>query len=172
MKRHIHPTNVERTLKAEDFIVSKTDTRGRITYCNRVFMALSGYRENELLGSQHNIVRHPDMPRGVFHLLWQNLQQGREFFGYIKNLCKDGGYYWVFANLTPTYDSQGKRVGYYSVRRRPDAAALEIIQPLYAEMLEKEERSGPRDAIQASVALLNEKLSARKSDYEHFVLEI
>ena len=124
MKKNIQPIDRERKLRVEDFIVSKTDPSGRITYCNRVFMEIAGYAESELLGQQHNIIRHPDMPRVVFHLLWQTLSNGREFFGYIKNLCKDGSYYWVFANLTPTFDAGGRIVGYYSVRRRPTAQAI------------------------------------------------
>ncbi|MEN8179626.1 MAG: PAS domain-containing protein [Pseudomonadota bacterium] len=172
MKNQIRPTSVEKTLKEEDFIVSKTDSSGRITYCNRIFMELSGYSENELLGSQHNIVRHPDMPRAVFHLLWESLKQEQEFFGYVKNLCKDGGYYWVFANLTPTYDPKGKLVGYYSVRRYPAPAALNLIKPLYEEMLRTEQRAGTRDAIQASRAVLDGRLSEYRADYEHFILEI
>ena len=172
MKNKIRPTNIEKTLKNEDFIVSKTDLEGRITYCNRIFMELSGYSERELLGSQHNIVRHPDMPRVIFHMLWDSLKQGREFFGYIKNLCKDGGYYWVFANLTPTFDTMGNVVGYYSVRRHPEQAGLEVIEPLYREMLSMEQRSDTRQAVEMSRAILDQRLSAYSIDYAQFVLQI
>lgn len=87
------PTDRERLLREEAFIVSKTDIKGRITYFNRIFIDISWYGEKELLCSQHNIVRRPDMPRGASHLLWETLNQGQEFFGYVKNLCKDGSFY-------------------------------------------------------------------------------
>lgn len=97
MKNTITPRNNEHALREDEFIVSKTDTRGVITYCNRTFMRISGFSEAELFGQPHNIIRHPDMPRGAFRLLWKQLQAGNEFFGYVKNLCKDGSYYWVLA---------------------------------------------------------------------------
>jgi PAS domain S-box-containing protein len=172
MKNKIQPIDRERKLRAEDFIVSKTDPSGRITYCNRIFMDIAGYAESELLGQQHNIIRHPDMPRVVFHRLWSTLESGREFFGYIKNLCKDGSYYWVFANLTPTLDPAGRMVGYYSVRRRPMAESVRRIMPLYAELLAEERRVGAQQAIPKGNQLLERRLGEFGSDYDHFVLEI
>ncbi len=80
-------------MREDDFIVSKTDLKGRITYCNRIFIEFSGYSEAELLGAQHNIVRHPDMPRGVFQFLWDTLGQKTECFAYVKNMCRDGAFY-------------------------------------------------------------------------------
>jgi PAS domain-containing protein len=84
MKRAITPTAVERKLREDDFIVSKTDLKGRITYGNRIFTDISGYTEAELLGSQHNIIRHPDMPRAVFKLPWDTINTGSECFAYVK----------------------------------------------------------------------------------------
>ena len=172
MKNKIQPVDRERKLRPEEFIVSKTDPTGRITYCNRVFMDIAGYTESELLGQQHNIIRHPDMPRVIFHQLWQTLKSGREFFGYIKNLCKDGSYYWVFANLTPTLDPNGHTVGYYSVRRRPTAEAVRQIIPLYAELLAEERRAGAKHAIQMANQRFQRRLQEYGSDYDHFVLKI
>ncbi|EGW54963.1 PAS domain-containing protein [Candidatus Endoriftia persephonae] len=172
MKNKIQPINKERKLKEEDFIVSKTDPSGRITYTNRIFMQIAGYSEAELLGQQQNIIRHPDMPRAIFQLLWDTLKQGREFFGYVKNMSRDGSFYWVFANITPTLNPSGKLVGYYSVRRRPKEESVRLIEPIYAEMLAVEQRAGARQAIQASTQLLQAKLTDYGSDYEHFVLEI
>ena len=86
MKYRIQPTSHEKVMRADDFIVSKTDIKGRITYGNRVFIEYSGYSEKELLGTQHNIIRHPDMPRGVFKFLWDNIAAGKEVFAYVKNL--------------------------------------------------------------------------------------
>ena len=172
MKNRIQPVDRERMLNADDFIVSKTDTKGRISYCNRIFMDIAGYSEHELLGKQHNIVRHPDMPRAVFRLLWDSIKEGREFFGYVKNLCSDGSFYWVFANLTPTYDRDNKLVGYYSVRRCPKRSALDVIQPIYREMLAEEQRAGAAHAVEASTALLKGKLRQYGDDYADFILEI
>ena len=129
MKKNIVPNNHEKKLGDNDFIVSKTDTTGKITYANRIFMEIAGYPESELLGVQHNIIRHPDMPRGVFRFMWDTLKKGDEFFGFAKNLCADGGFYWVFANITPDYDKNGKLQGYYSVRRKPPQSALDTALP-------------------------------------------
>lgn len=115
MKRKITPLARERVMREEDFIVSKTDAKGRITYANRIFMEFAGFEEDELLGVQHNIVRHPDMPRAVFKIMWETLQAGNEFFGYVKNMAADGSFYWTFANVTPTLDANGGIAGYYSV---------------------------------------------------------
>jgi PAS domain S-box-containing protein len=172
MKYKIHTSNKERKLRENDFVVSKTDPTGRITYANRIFMEIAGYTESELLGQQHNIIRHPDMPKAIFHLLWDSLKQGQEFFAYVKNLCKDGSYYWVLANLTPTFNAAGGLVGYYSVRRRPREQALRVIEPIYRELLAEEQRVGARLAIQTSRRLLQAKLDDFGSDYDHFVLEI
>ena len=95
MKYKVTPTQHERLMREGDFIVSKTDLKGRITYCNRIFIEFSGFTESELLGAPHNLIRHPDMPRGVFQLLWDTLANGDEIFAYVKNMSKDGGFYWV-----------------------------------------------------------------------------
>ena len=122
-------------MREDDFIVSKTDLKGRITYGNRVFFEFSGWTEKELLGSQHNIIRHPDMPRGVFKLLWDAIRDKRECNAYVKNMAKDGSFYWVFANVTPSLDSAGNIIGYFSVRRKPKAAAVKNVTDLYRTML-------------------------------------
>ena len=171
MKRHIVPTTVERKLRENDFIVSKTDLKGRITYGNRIFIELSGYSEAELIGSQHNIVRHPDMPRGVFKLLWDTIQAGNECFAYVKNLAADGSFYWVMATVTPSYDQDGKAIGYLSVRRRPKDDAVRRIAEIYREMLAAEQKAGARDAVAASSALLSELLAKSGKTYEQFILE-
>ncbi len=172
MKNSIAPTHQERVLRENDFIVSKTDLAGRIIYCNEIFIEMSGYTEDELLGAQHNIVRHPDMPRGVFKLLWETIKGGRECFAYVKNLSKDGSFYWVFANVTPDFDAQGNQVGYFSVRRKPRAAAVEAISKLYAAMLAEEAKAGPRDAVAASTSWLENTLKQRGETYEQFVLSL
>lgn len=170
MKNPITPTDREVTMQAGDFIVSKTDLKGRITYANRIFMQIAGYDERELLGRQHNIVRHPDMPRGVYRLLWQTIEGGDECFAYVKNLCKGGDFYWVFATITVDYDRDGRPAGYYSVRRQPSRAALAAIEPVYREMLEIERRAGPRDAPTRSVEWLQAQIAARGArSYSDFI---
>ncbi len=159
-------------MRDNDFIVSKTDPKGRIVYGNRIFIEFSGYSEAELLGSQHNIIRHPDMPRSVFRLLWDTIQGGEEFFGYVKNLSKDGSFYWVLANITPSFSPRGDLEGYYSVRRAPKRQALGVIQPLYREMLAAEQQAGPRDAIEAGSRVLQDHLNRHETDYAHFVIGI
>ncbi|MFK5984214.1 MAG: PAS domain-containing protein [Pseudomonadota bacterium] len=170
MKSKIIPTSVEKKLNDNDFIVSKTDNKGRITYCNQIFIDMSGYTEAELIGQQHNIIRHPDMPRAVFHLLWQTLEQGKEFFGYVKNMRKDGGFYWVYANITPRLPVANK-LGYYSVRRKARQEIVDAIIPLYDKMLKEEQRVGTKDAITASTLILENRLSKLGTNYEDFSRE-
>jgi PAS domain S-box-containing protein len=159
MKPKIEPINLQRKLSDQDIISSKTDLHGRITYANRTFMEISGYSETELLNQQHNIIRHPDMPRGVFHLMWQILKSGQEFFGFVKNLSADGGYYWVFATITPYFDSGNKIRGYYSIRRNPPDSALEVMTPIYQEMLRIEHENPVKMAPYYSIAYLNDMIS-------------
>ena len=162
----------ERVMREDDFLVSKTDLKGRITYGNRIFIEYSGYSEAELLGKQHNIVRHPDMPRGVFKFLWDTLEAKQECFAYVKNRSKDGGFYWVFANVTPSYDKNGRVESYFSVRRKPRASGIAAVTGLYRQMLAEEQRAGPKDACAASLALLNAALSQHGVSYESFILSI
>lgn len=172
MKSRIQPTTQEKTMREHDFIVSKTDTKGRITYGNETFIEFSGYTEAELLGVQHNIIRHPDMPRGVFKFLWDNVANGREVFAYVKNMAKDGSFYWVFANITPDRDASGRIVGYLSVRRAPKRSALAVVEGLYRQMLEVETKAGPRDACEASLTLLGRVLDEKGMGYEELVLAL
>lgn len=172
MKNKITPSNREIVMRDDDFIVSKTNPKGLLTYANEIFIEFSGYNEAELLGKQHNIVRHPDMPRAVFKLLWDTLKAGKEFNGYVKNLCKDGRYYWVFANVTPSYSAKGRLLGYYSVRRKPAKDALDFIRSLYRDMVLAEEQAGTKNAIEASTQLLNELLNSKEISYEEFILTL
>ena len=159
-------------MREEDFIVSKTDRRGRITYGNRIFIEFSGYSSAELIGSQHNIIRHPDMPRGVFKLLWDTIGAEHECFAYVKNMSKDGGFYWVFANVTPDYDAAGAVCGYFSVRRKPARQAVDTMADIYRQMLVEEQKAGVRDAVAASQAWLFNLLAQQGTNYEEFVLSL
>jgi len=172
MKNRITPTAVEKVMREDDFIVSKTDTSGRIIYGNRIFIEFSGYTEKELIGTQHNIIRHPDMPRGVFKFLWDTIQAKEECFAYVKNMAKDGSYYWVFANITPNFGRDGNVTGYFSVRRKPRPEAVRIMAEVYKAMLEIEQRAGARDACAASLGYLTKLLSDKGMSYAEFILSI
>ena len=164
------PTQQERVLGEDDFIVSKTDRKGIITYGNRHFIQMSGYSERELLGTPHSILRHPDMPRVVFRLLWDTIQAKREICAYVKNLAKDGSFYWVFANITPSFDRNGDLIGYYSVRRKPRAEAVASIAQIYQALLAEERKAGDgQEGMKASLALLNQTLERKGLSYEEFV---
>jgi len=157
-------TGVEYPVSKDDFLVSKTDKMGKITYCNSAFSKIAGYTTMELLGKPHSIVRHPDMPRVIFKLLWDKISHKQEIFAYVKNLTKDGGYYWVYANVTASVDTQGNIVGYFSVRRKANPKALDIVVPLYEKLLSMESGGG----IEASMKYLNDLLKEEGVSYEEF----
>jgi PAS domain S-box-containing protein len=158
----------EKSFSADDLIVSKTDTKGVITYGNELFIEMAGYSEEELLGAPHNLIRHSDMPRAVFKLLWDTLKNGQEVFAYVKNLAKDGSYYWVLANVTPSYDLSGGVIGYHSVRRKPDPEVIKVVEGLYKQMLQAEQSGG----VQAGTAVLTDLLHQKGVSYEEFVLSL
>lgn len=170
--RNIVPTQRERVMREDDFIVSKTDPKGIITYGNPIFIEFSGYAEAELLGAQHNIIRHPDMPRSAFKLVWDTIQSGREVFAYVKNMSKDGGYYWVFTHIAPDFDSNGSIVGYTSVRRCPRRGAIDKVAPVYRQMAEAEKAAGARDAIAAGTRVLVGLLEQTGMSYEELVFSL
>ena len=118
MRTNLPVTGIERELRDGQSLVSKTDTKGRITYCNPCFIELSGYSREELLGKAHNLVRHPDMPPEAFADLWDTLKDGRSWTGMVKNRSSNGDFYWVLANVTPIKED-GRTVGYMSVRTKP-----------------------------------------------------
>lgn len=167
----ITATSVERIMREEDFIVSMTDLKGIITYGNRVFIEFSGYSEAELLGAPHNIIRHPDMPRAMFKLLWDKIQNREECFLYMKDMAKDGSYSWLFTNVTPTFDLAGNATGYFSVRRKPRQSGVKVIGDVYRAMLDAERRD-PANAIAASTRILVDLLKEKGLSYEEFVLAI
>ena len=162
------PTTSRYDLKPNDFIVSKTDLKGKITYCNKIFMQLAKYSEEELIGAPHNIIRHPDMPRIVFKLLWDRIQNKEEIFAYVKNLSKDGGYYWVYANVTPSLDASGNLIGYYSVRRKPSEEGIRTCEGLYAALIDEERRGG----MEASSRYLNDLLKEKGASYDELIASL
>jgi aerotaxis receptor len=118
-------------------IVSRTDPAGIITHANQAFVDMSGYTREELIGRPHHILRHPDMPAAAFKDLWDTLGRGEAWQGYVKNLRKDGAYYWVFATAIPNV-RDGRVVGFTSVRRKPSPTRVRECVALYAQMRAKE----------------------------------
>lgn len=170
MREGVRPSGVERTFGQDEIIVSKTDPKGIIRYANDVFLRVSCYTEAELIGKPHNIIRHPDMPRGVFKLMWDTIAAGDEIFAYVVNLAADGAHYWVFAHVTPSYDVQGRLTGYHSNRRSPDRGAVRQIEELYAVLRREEQRAGAGHAsVEASVDHLERLLRERRVTYDEFV---
>ncbi|MEO0035357.1 MAG: hypothetical protein RLZZ501_1380, partial [Pseudomonadota bacterium] len=169
----VHLSGVERTFDRDQIIVSKTDLKGRIIYANEVFISLAGYTEAELLGQPHSIIRHPDMPRCVFKLLWGTIEAGREIFAYVKNRSRNGDHYWVLAHVTPTFDSTGRIVSYHSNRRSPRREAVAKVEALYQELLTIE-RSAPdrKEGMERAFAALVGKLQAAGLPYEEFVFTL
>jgi aerotaxis receptor len=130
VRTNLPVTGIEYILQDGQSIVSKTDTKGRITYVNPSFIEVSGFSEEELIGKAHNLVRHPDMPPEAFADLWQTLQAGLPWTGMIKNRCKNGDFYWVVANVVPIREN-GATVGYMSVRTRPEREQVKAAEELY-----------------------------------------
>ncbi len=131
--RRVYATQIETPYPHGKLIVSRTDTQGIITQCNPPFIEMSGYSEVELIGQPHCILRHPDMPAAAFRDLWETVQAGRQWHGYVKNLRKDGGHYWVYATVVPNV-RDGKIVGFTSVRREPSREKVAAAEAQYQEM--------------------------------------
>ncbi len=170
----IAPTNTERTFGFDELIVSKTDLKGRMTYVNDVFLRLAGFTEYEMIGAPHSVIRHPDMPRCVFKLLWDWLSAEKEIFAYVKNMSSNGDYYWVLAHVTPSYNKDGTLCGYHSNRRKPARNVIDqIIAPLYADLLAIEKTHTNKDAgMNAALEKLVEILTLKGTNYDEFILSL
>lgn len=158
----------ELLLTPRTLITSKTDLKGKITYCNKDFLHYALYKEEELLNKPHNIIRHPDMPRAVFKLLWDYIQNQKEIFAFVKNKNKYGDFYWVFANITPSYDANNKVVGYYSVRRKPNVKAIKDISDIYSQMLQVEKKDG----IEGGIKIVQDLCRSLGKTYNQIILEM
>jgi len=169
----VHPTGRERSWGDEEIIVSKTDLKGIITYANRTFLNVAGYTEEEILGKPHNIIRHPDMPRCVFKLLWDTIESGSEIFAYVKNMAKNGDHYWVFAHVTPTFDSRGNIIGYHSNRRCPQRHQVQTFDGLYQQLLAEEKRHADwREGMAAAGAMLQSVVDQKQVTYGEFIFSV
>lgn len=130
IRRKVLFNSIETPYPDGKLIVSTTNPEGVITHVNRSFIEMSGYTEDELIGSPHSILRHPDMPPAAFKDLWDTVKRGEKWQGFVKNLRKDGGYYWVKATVIPNI-RKGTVVGYTSVRRKPSRTKVEECIKLY-----------------------------------------
>ena len=160
------PNNHEIKLTSVDIVVSKTDIEGHIEYANQIFFKLSGYNKRELTFEPHSILRHPDMPKVVFKHLWSELKKGDEVYAFVKNMTKDGSFYWVLAYVRPTLNPDGSLRNYVSTRKLMSPTARETIEPLYTQLLEVEKNSG----VEASEQLLKEIIADR--DFNQFMIEL
>ena len=166
---NVNPTQNEKSFAENALLVTKTDLKGLITYANRNFITIVGLSEELMIGKPHNIIRHPDMPKIIFKYLWKYLQDGREIHAYVKNLCADGSYYWVLANVTPSYNPKNnEKIGYHSARRKPSKEALEIIIPLYNSLSSAEKMGG----LNASQKIMTDLLKEKGVQYDEFILSI
>lgn len=170
----MQPTGKETFFDKTELIVSKTDLKGHITYANECFLKIAGYDEEEVIGHPHKLIRHPDMPRCVFKLLWDSLQAGDEIFAYVVNLTKNGDHYWVLAHVTPSFDNDGKVEGYHSTRRVAKPETLKsVIIPLYKELKAIEDSQDNRkEGLKASYAKLLSILQDKNTEYDEFVAEL
>lgn len=152
------PIDEEIQLDPKRYIVSETDAKGKITYANDYFMEVSGYTQEELIGQPHSIVRHPDMPKVVFKLLWETIKQGKNINAVVKNLAKDGRYYWIFTEFEIRKDTDtGEIIGYHASRKTISKHVIEIIADLYAKLLEIERKEGVDASEKYLITFLKEK---------------
>jgi len=153
------PIDEEIPLDPKRYIVSETDEKGKITFCNDYFMEISGYSHDELIGQPHSVVRHPDMPKVVFKLLWVMISTGHNINAVVKNLAKDGRYYWVFTSFEIRKDTDtGEIIGYHASRKAVSKHIVEVISELYTKLLEIENKDG----VDASQKYLNRFLREKE----------
>jgi PAS domain S-box-containing protein len=172
-KPRVMPTGRESPFGEHELIVTKTDLKGRITYANDVFLRVSRFALKDVLGRPHSLIRHPDMPRAIFLLLWRTIEAGDEIFAYVLNLASNGDHYWVLAHVTPSFDGQGNVVGYHSNRRKPKSEQVARIVPLYRALLDEERRPASRkDGLERSTDRLTTMLRERGTSYDALVFSL
>ncbi len=166
---HPIPTDNEIKLSTKRYIVSKTDTKGIILYGNDYFIEISGYIEEELIGQPHSIVRHPDMPKIAFKMMWDRIKQGKNFIAVVKNLSKSGDYYWVVTEFEPKRDPiSNEIISHTAFRKAAPQKAIDTMTPIYAKLLEIEESS----SIVESEKYLREFLEENNTTYDDFINEL
>ncbi len=156
-------------LDPKKVIMSKTDAKGVIEFANDYFMEICGYEEYELMGKPHNVIRHPDMPRVIYKILWERLHQGKNIHAVVKNLAKDGSYYWVVTNFETKYDANGKIISHYSRRKSAPKHVVETIEKLYKILLslEVDDRN-----MKKSLNYFEGYFENKQTTYDDFILEL
>jgi len=174
MRPDVSPTGRQRILDEKEIIVSKTDLTGKITYANNKFLNISGFQESELLSIQHNIIRHPQMPRVIFKFLWDRLSAKEEVFAYVLNLCKQGDHYWVLAHVTPSINNAGVVTGYHSSRRAVDQSIIQnTIEPVYKLLLDIEQSSNsPKQGLESSYETLLSFIQEKGGNYDKWLFSL
>ncbi|MCF8479851.1 MAG: PAS domain-containing protein [Rhodospirillum sp.] len=166
----IMPTGVERFFSEDEIIVSKTDTKGIITYANQIFLKIAGYTEVEVIGQPHNMIRHPDTPGGIFKLLWNRIESGEEVFAYVCNMAKNGDHYWVLAHVSPSFDASGRITGYHSNRRVPEKRILDGVKAYYTKLHDVERQAGGGKAgAAAGLATIQAMLDRKGLSYDEYI---
>lgn len=150
-------------------IMSKTNARGIIEYANEVFVDVCGYEDYELMGQPHNIIRHPDMPKVIFKVLWENLKNGKNFHAIVKNLAKSGRYYWVITDFEIAKDENGEIVNLFARRKAVPQDVISLhIEPLYKKLLQIEASSG----VEFSEKYLTGFLEEKDRTYVEYIKEL
>lgn len=167
-------SGTERTFHPDGLIVSKTDLQGKLVYGNRLFYELAGLTEKDCLGVQHNIVRHPEMPRAVFDLLWETIKSKKEIFSYVINRATNGDHYWVYAHVTPSFDTSGEMNGYHSNRRVPDKSIVNNdIIPLYKKLCDIEASDlSPKTGLEKSRSFIKDLLKKEQKEFNEFMFSL
>ncbi|MBU1659323.1 PAS domain-containing protein [bacterium] len=166
---HPTPTNKEIKLNPKRYIVSKTDSKGIIEYGNDYFVEISGYSESELIGKAHNIVRHPDMPKIVFKMMWDRINKAQNIMAVVKNLAKNGSYYWVVTEFEPKVDPiTNAIISHTAFRKAAPQNAIDTMTPIYQKLLEIEKDGG----MAASEKYLRGFLEENNTTYDDFINEL
>jgi len=139
-----------------DLIVSMTDPKGIITYVNDIFCKFAEYEYSEVMGQPHNMIRHPEMPRAVFQLLWDRVKAGKPLFAFVKNKTKEDNYYWVKAFVYPIMEN-GQLTKIVSYRKKPNSFAINTIESIYRDLLSYENNHSPAESLAHLEKLLSEK---------------
>jgi len=161
-------TDIEIKLDSKKMIVSKTDVTGKIIYGNEYFCELSGYKESELISSPHSILRHPDMPRAIFKLMWDHLNSGRNIMAVVKNMAKNGNYYWVTTDFDIRRDPLGNIQYYVAFRQAAPKHVVEVMEKLYVKLIAIEKEHD----IKASMAYLDAYLEEKNMNYDQFIEQL
>jgi PAS domain S-box-containing protein len=160
------PINEQIQLSTKKYIVSKTDAKGIIEYGNDYFVEISGYSESELIGKPHNIIRHPDMPRVVFKMMWDRINRGKNIMAVVKNMAKDGRYYWVVTEFEPKIDPiSNDIISHTAFRKAAPQKAIDTMEPIYQKLLEIEKEGG----MEASEKYLRGFFEEKRTTYDEFM---